>query len=339
MARTPREDHPDAWFHIINRGIAKRALFESEGEARFFLSRLARQVRVGRIELHAFCLMATHYHLLVRSPVGDLSEGMRLAQSAYSRYFNRRHKRDGSLVRGRYSSRSAITLEYRHTLLRYIHHNPVQAGLVTQPHHYALSSAHHHMTGTGAPWLNRSWVASQVRDLTGQSKFTPAAYLTAFGAGSPVQMTEIEELVEARLRCKTRARPSLDLVNTSPQQVRAWIQRKTALADGHRIGVPVCVPSALERALTANLDTLRPWSIVDGTRLIPGEELARIGCLHDMCGLSWENIAKRVGKSTTIASRLGRMHREFIRSNTAYSDRIHGLACTALHSVSRKGTV
>jgi len=46
------------------------------------------------MEIHAFCLMTSHYHLLVRSPIGELSEAMRLAQSAYSRYFNRRHKRD-----------------------------------------------------------------------------------------------------------------------------------------------------------------------------------------------------------------------------------------------------
>jgi REP element-mobilizing transposase RayT len=332
MARIPREDQPDTWYHIINRGIAKRALFETDDEARFFLSRLARQVRAERIEIHAFCLMTTHYHLLVRSPIGDVSEGMRLAQSAYSRYFNRRHKRDGSLVRGRFFSRSAKTLEYRHTLLRYIHHNPVKAGLASQAHDYRLSSAGFHMTGHGAPWLNRNWVANQARNLTGHAEFTPATYLAAFGTDSPVLMNEIEELVEARLRCKATRSPH-DLINTNPEQVRAWMQRKATLADGHRVGVPICARSALERALGHNLAAYGPWSVADGTRLRSGDELARIGCLHDMCGLSWEAISKHVGKPVTPTRRLGKKHCEFIKTDPTYADRVHKLVCMALHSV------
>lgn len=65
----------------MNRGIARRSVFESRADVRYFLSRLARAVRRRELEVHAYCVMTTHYHLLVRSPLGRLSEGMRRIQN------------------------------------------------------------------------------------------------------------------------------------------------------------------------------------------------------------------------------------------------------------------
>lgn len=67
----------------MNRGIARRTLFEGREDIRFFLSRLARSVRRGQLEIHAFCVLTTHFHLLVRSPVGELSTVMRQVQLDY----------------------------------------------------------------------------------------------------------------------------------------------------------------------------------------------------------------------------------------------------------------
>lgn len=97
---------------MMNRGIARRPLFESSGDMRFFLARLALQVRIGRVEVHAFSLMTTHFHLLLRSPRGELSEAMRRIQNAYPRRFNRQHKRDGSLIRGRFQSKPVKSHHY-----------------------------------------------------------------------------------------------------------------------------------------------------------------------------------------------------------------------------------
>ncbi len=62
----------------------------------FFVARLARQVRLGRVEVHSCCLMTTHFHLLVHSPVVQLSEAMRRVQNEYSGRFNRMHRRNGA---------------------------------------------------------------------------------------------------------------------------------------------------------------------------------------------------------------------------------------------------
>jgi REP element-mobilizing transposase RayT len=101
MARRFRQDLPASWQHVINRGLAKRPLFEDRIDIRFFLSRLAREVRRGRLELHSWCVLTTHFHLLVRSPVGELSEALRRSQNEYSRCFNRRHKESRILSRQR----------------------------------------------------------------------------------------------------------------------------------------------------------------------------------------------------------------------------------------------
>jgi hypothetical protein len=65
----------------MNRGIARRTVFENDADVRYFLAQLARAVRAGGIEVHAYCLMTTHFHLLVRSPAGGLSTAMRAVQN------------------------------------------------------------------------------------------------------------------------------------------------------------------------------------------------------------------------------------------------------------------
>jgi hypothetical protein len=104
MPRIARADRPGSWNHITSRAIARRTLFERRENFRLFLAALACAVRSGEIEVHAFYLMGTHYHLLIRSLRGELGNAMRRIQLAYSRWFNRSRRRDGSLVRCRYSS-------------------------------------------------------------------------------------------------------------------------------------------------------------------------------------------------------------------------------------------
>ena len=108
---------------------------------RFFLARLARQVRAGRIEVHAHCLLSTHFHPLARSPVGELAEAMRRLQSEHSHRFNRRNPRDGPLIRGRFFSKPVSSISYRRTLVRYIDGNAVRAGMARTSAEYEFGSA------------------------------------------------------------------------------------------------------------------------------------------------------------------------------------------------------
>jgi len=89
----------------MNRGIARRTVFESGADVREFLAQDARAVLAGWIEVRAYCLMATHFDLLVPSPAGALSTAMRAVQNEYVRWFNRRRRRDGALFRWRFRSK------------------------------------------------------------------------------------------------------------------------------------------------------------------------------------------------------------------------------------------
>ncbi|NJN14734.1 MAG: hypothetical protein HC813_03755, partial [Planctomycetes bacterium] len=100
MARRPRNDSADSWHHVMNRGLAKRTLFERDEDYRKFLALVAAEVRAGRIEVHAYSLLQTHFHLLLRSVTGELSEAMRRIQNGYSRWFNRSRRATGRSCAG-----------------------------------------------------------------------------------------------------------------------------------------------------------------------------------------------------------------------------------------------
>jgi REP element-mobilizing transposase RayT len=321
----------------MNRGVAKRPLFEDRQDARFFLARLAGQVRLGRIEVHVFCLMNTHFHLLVRSPIGALSEAMRRVQNAHSRQFNRRRERDGTLIRGRYMSKPVHSLSYRRTLVSYIDANPVKAGIVATSGAYGLGSAKTYVgaTGSGPPWLSREWVESEATRLAGTDRYSGAAYVQAFGGLS----REAAELVHARLASTAVEDPLDDLIGTAPDRVRAWMQRKARLADGCRIGLPVCGRRSLEAALAEHVRTKGPWMVEDGRSTRRGADLARTGLSRDLCGLTWHAIASAERATDSVVRGRAGHHRRLLETDLDYAGRAAEVAKAAMDRCAGTGPV
>jgi putative transposase len=126
MARPLRVEFSGAIYHLTSRGNARQKVFFTETDRELFLDTLSQVVsRYGWI-CHAYCLMANHYHLLVETPKGNLSLGMRQLNGMYTQSFNRRHNRVGHLFQGRFK---AILVEkecYLLELCRYIVLNPVR---------------------------------------------------------------------------------------------------------------------------------------------------------------------------------------------------------------------
>ena len=265
--------------------------------------------------------MTTHFHLLVRSPVGELSEAMRRVQNEHSRRFNRKNRRDGALIRGRFFSRPVPSLRYRRTLVRYIDANPIQAGLVRSSGDHEFGSAAAYLSRSGPIWLSRGWVEAEACAAADVDRFTPAAYRATFGTSGSAELLELSELIDARITSTATTDPLEDIIGTAPSQVQAWLQRKATLADGHRVGLPLCGQLAMRRAFDQDTAERGVWMVEDGRKTWRGAELARLGLLRDLCGLSWQEIANLDDGSVSRARRLGAAHLRLLATNPAYARR------------------
>lgn len=140
MARRPRIEFPGALYHVIARGNNRAAIFRDDADRAAYLARLARYQRETACLVHAYVLMPNHVHLLLESRETPLSLIMQRLQQTYTQYFNRRHRRIGHVFQGRYKAilcdRDAYLLE----LIRYLHLNPVRAGLVQDPADFPWTS-------------------------------------------------------------------------------------------------------------------------------------------------------------------------------------------------------
>lgn len=140
MARPLRITPPGYWHHVMNRGLERRTIFANDPDRERFLALVGDAGRRWNVRPHVFCLMRNHYHLLVEDRDGRLSRAMRHIDGVYTQAFNRRHDRDGPLMRGRFRSRIVQQERYLVEIVRYIHSNPVRAGLVERAVEYPWSS-------------------------------------------------------------------------------------------------------------------------------------------------------------------------------------------------------
>jgi REP element-mobilizing transposase RayT len=130
MPRQPRLDAPGALHHVIGRGIEKTKIFRNDEDRIDFINRLSGLVRAESLTVYGWALMSNHYHLLVRTGHQSLSSSMRSLLTGYVVNFNRRNKRYGHLFQNRYKSIICEDDPYLLELTRYIHLNPLRAGIV-----------------------------------------------------------------------------------------------------------------------------------------------------------------------------------------------------------------
>lgn len=126
MARRPRVNLA-GFHHIVNRGVARGKVFKSAEDKEKFLKTVCKACDIYKVNIHDYCLMDNHYHILAETTSENLSLFMRQINSNYAIYFNKKYKRTGHLWQGRYKSWYIIEEEYLYTLFRYIEHNPIQA--------------------------------------------------------------------------------------------------------------------------------------------------------------------------------------------------------------------
>jgi REP-associated tyrosine transposase len=130
MPRQARIDAPGALHHIIARGIERRDIFRDDLDRNSFLTRLEKIVNETHTECYAWALMPNHFHLLFKTGKVPISTVMRRLLTGYAIGFNIRHRRSGHLFQNRYKSILCQEDPYLKELVRYIHLNPLRAGIV-----------------------------------------------------------------------------------------------------------------------------------------------------------------------------------------------------------------
>ena len=130
MPRGPRLDGPGVLHHVMVRGIERQRIFRNDTDREDFVSRLAALVEAGAVAVYAWALLGNHAHLLLRTGNRPLARSMRSLLTGYAGAFNRRHKRAGHLFQNRYKSVVVEEEPYLLELVRYLHLNPLRAGLV-----------------------------------------------------------------------------------------------------------------------------------------------------------------------------------------------------------------
>lgn len=159
MARPLRIEFEGAWYHVMNRGANRQTIFKTDDQRHYFVSLLAAASERFNAEWHAYCLMGNHYHLMLRTPEGNLQRIMRHVNGVYTQYYNRTERRDGPLFRGRYKAVLVDEQAYWTQLSRYIHRNPLEAGLVKRLDHYRWSSYRDYIGQRTCPdWLVRDYI-------------------------------------------------------------------------------------------------------------------------------------------------------------------------------------
>ena len=163
MPRQARLDVPGALHHIMVRGANQSAIFEDEQDRARFLERLGEKVTEARASVYAWALMDTHAHILFKSGQEGISAVMRKLLTWYAQYYNRRHRRRGHLFENRYKSILCDEDQYLLPLIRYIHLNPVRAGVIKalkKLDSYPWSGHSTIMEKTRHDWMDTAYVLS-----------------------------------------------------------------------------------------------------------------------------------------------------------------------------------
>ncbi len=311
-----RQDAPGTLHHVTNRGVARRAIFETEPEIRFFLSLTARAVHRRWWRIHAYTVLHTHFHLLVCVMDQSLSRTMRWVLFRYARRFNRRRRREGPLFTSRFFSRPVHSATYRRIAVSYIDNNPVAAGLAPHAAAYPHGSAKHYRSLAGPPWLDRSMVEGLVSDLLGRPQDV-GDYAAVFAGGNHADR---KWLVERGPSDGSRSEDPVDDLLTSPtDRVRSWLVYRATLADGRDLRPPLVSPRAIDDAV-GRLSASNPsWRVRIEVRASPGWQLLRIGLLRDMAKLTGPEITARVSLGRTQVHNRVRQHRRLLAMDTDYA--------------------
>lgn len=191
MSRPLRIEYPGAWYHIMNRGRRGENIFEGDEDHKIFFDLLKESAKLWNVRISAYCLMNNHYHILGQTPQGNLSRFMRHLNGVYTQRYNRLHGYDGQLFRGRFKSILVEEESYLLELVRYIHRNPLRAGIVNKIDDYAWSSHSGYLSWAKSwDWLHKDFILTM---LTADTRKQKKAYREFIGQKDSKELLDLFE--------------------------------------------------------------------------------------------------------------------------------------------------
>ena len=164
MPRKPRLHQPGGLYHVILRGNNRQAIFFDSDDRRRWESLIEVGLGVYMHRIHAYCWMTNHVHMAIQCHERPLSGFMRFIASQYSRATNKKMHRTGHLFERRHRAILVQADSYLLELIRYIHLNPIRAGMVDSIEDYPWCSHHAYLSGDSPVWLTLNWALSAFGD-------------------------------------------------------------------------------------------------------------------------------------------------------------------------------
>lgn len=255
MARPLRLEYPGAIYHITSRGNAGNKIFRNDKDREHFLATLSFVIERFHWLCHAYCLMDNHYHLIIETPDGNLSRGMRQLNGIYTQKYNWKYKKTGHVFQGRYKAIIVDKDSYLLELCRYVVLNPVRANLTEKPGDWRWSSYLSTISGKGIPeYLTTDWILGQFSNdkkraqklyrnfvIKGIKKETPWKNLKGqiflgekrFIEKCKAVLTDKNELKEVPRKQRYMDRPRLEELFKSGKKKKTKALRNKKMYDAH----------------------------------------------------------------------------------------------------------
>jgi REP element-mobilizing transposase RayT len=181
MGRARRDFAPGGAYHVFARGSNRQPIFVHDTDRVDFLACLEHVVVRCRLRCLAYCLMSNHYHLIVETPDGRLSQAMQRLNSRYALRFNRRYERDAHLFKNRFGAVAQTTESQLLWTLRYVVRNPIESGVCDAPEHWPWSSYRAYAGLERAPrFLDVGQLLSHFGDTPERAQNVFRAYVNGF---------------------------------------------------------------------------------------------------------------------------------------------------------------
>lgn len=141
MSRLPRNNMKTPFFHVITQGIEKSFIFEKPEDIKYYVKIMYKIKEEHNIDIIAYCIMNNHTHMLIETKaIEQLSKYMQRINTTYGKYYNKKYSRVGYVFRDRYKAEGIYSEKHLYNCIKYIHNNPVKAGICNKAEEYPYSN-------------------------------------------------------------------------------------------------------------------------------------------------------------------------------------------------------